>query len=405
VDSLLSSIAQQHGTPCYVYDIDFLKTRATELRAAFGERFQLSYAVKANPNAYLLERMKDIVERLDISSGGELVRSLKAGWDPELISFTGPGKVNWELQASVDASIGQVIVESLQEADRLNAMAIAAGKVQGILVRIAPADMPAGFGVNMAGKPCQFGVDEEDADAVLAEVKNMKGLRIEGLHIYSGTQCLKAGAIAENYLNFIRIFRELCEKHDITPKKLVFGSGLGVPYYQEDTPLDLSVIANAVLPALDEFKQQPRFANTILALEVGRYLVGEAGRYLTSVVHVKQSRGTQVAVCDGGMNHNNSACGHMGSVIPRNYRMFVPSATDATPQEHYEIYGPLCTSIDRLARKVQLPQLQRGSVLALECSGAYGLTASPMHFISHRPAKEVAVEKGEIRDVSDHFVI
>jgi len=370
-----------------------VRQRAASLKAAFGGRFGLSYAVKANPNLEVLRRLQGIVDTLDASSGGELRRAKRAGWDAGLVSFTGPGKTDGELQTAVEHRIGCVIVESVGEAKRLSAIAAKAGVKQPILVRIAPATIPAGFGVGMSGKPCQFGIDEEDCEPALKEILALPNLPLRGFHIYSGTQCLKPEAIAQNYENFIHIFRRLCSLFEIVPERLIFGSALGVPYYADDKPLDLAAVAALTNPRLDDLRNEGRFANTEFSLELGRYLIGEAGRYLTRVINIKHSRGADICVCDGGMNHQLAACGHMGAVIPRNYRISKVGAAAGGNVRSYEIFGPLCTTIDRLARNIQLPKLAVGDVLAVECSGAYGLTASPIHFISHEPPKEIILEK------------
>jgi diaminopimelate decarboxylase len=389
---MLERIANEFGTPCFVYDLDAVRQRATAIKTSFGGRFELSYAVKANPNLTILRRLKGIVELLDVSSGGELRRAILAGWDPRLISFTGPGKSNAELQAAVDSRIGCVILESVDEAERLSAIATRTGREQPVLVRIAPATVPAGFGVGMAGKPCQFGIDEEDSMAAIAAMLAMRHIPLKGFHIYSGTQCLKPDALVQNYENFIRIFRHLSTQFDFLPERLIFGSALGVPYYPEDKPLDLDAVARLTNPRLDELRGEGRFAQTAFSLELGRYLIGEAGRYLTRVHHIKRSRGVDICVCDGGMNHHLAACGHLGTVIPHNYRLSLLGAKAGGKLRPYEVFGPLCTTIDRLARNIQLPELAAGDVLAVECSGAYGLTASPIHFISHAPPKEILWE-------------
>ena len=389
---MLEKIASEFGTPCFVYDLDAVRQRAAAITAAFGGRFRLSYAVKANSNNRVLRHLKGVVETLDVSSGGELQRASLAGWDPGLVSFTGPGKTDAELQAAVDNRIGYVIIESVSEAQRLSAIAARAGVVQPILARIAPAMIPAGFGVGMAGKPCQFGIDEEDSAAAMSDILAMRQITLKGLHIYSGTQCLRPDALVHNYENFIQIFRRLCSQFNLQPERLIFGSALGVPYHLEDKPLDLAEVAGLTNPRLDSLRAEERFTQTTFSLELGRYLIGEAGRYLTRVLCIKRSRGVDICVCDGGMNHHLAACGHLGAVIPRNYRISKLSADADDELQPYEVVGPLCTTIDRLARNVRLPKLAAGDVLAIECSGAYGLTASPIHFISHAPPKEIALE-------------
>ncbi len=362
--------------------------------------------MKSNPNPELMRRLRQFIGLVDVSSGGELKRALEVGWTPELITFTGPGKRDQELEEAVSSRIGGVIVESLNEAKRLAAIASRRGVRQDVLVRIAPRKLPRGFGVNMAGKPTQFGIDEEDVDAVLPLILKLPALRLRGLHIYSGTQCLSSDAIAENIEIHKEVFIRCAERHDLRPELLIFGSGFGIPYYENDRPLDVTAVARRVKPALDELKSRERFRTTRLVLEMGRYLVGEAGFYLTGVVDRKSSRGTEICICDGGMNHHLGACGHLGSVIHRNYRMFkVTGGADEIPQAEYDLVGPLCTSIDTLGHRVKLPSLDIGDVIAVRCSGAYGPSASPVFFIHHPPPKEILVERvGDavvLRDISD----
>jgi diaminopimelate decarboxylase len=393
-DEFLTTLAARYGTPSFVYFMDDVKQRIEQLRQAFHGIFQISYAMKCNPHPALLARMRDQVNTLDVSSRGELERGLCAGFDPSRISFTGPAKQDACLTLAVKNRIGEVVLESVAEARRLSRIAQARGLVQDVLVRIAPKQVPKGFGVNMAGRPCQFGIDEEDLDAALREIRDLPGLALRGFHIYSGTQCLKADAIAENYAIFMDIFRRISKAYGIRPRKLIFGSGLGIPYHDDDAPLDLDRLSALSLPSLRQFKAEPLFADSALLLETGRYLVGEAGVYLTRVVSRKRSRGVEIAICDGGMHHHLGACGHLGMVIHRPYRMSNVSAAQGRerPEGSFDLYGPLCTSIDMLGRGVKLPELLVDDVIAVGTSGAYGVSASPGGFISHPPPHELFIE-------------
>ncbi len=183
----------------------------------------------------------------------------------------------------------------------------------------------------------------------------------------------------------------MCQTHGVTPQRLIFGAGIGVPYHENDVPVELDAIAVPTNRALDALKRDARFAQTELVLESGRYLVGEAGIFVTRVTRTKQSRGTTLAICDGGMNHHLAAAGHLGTVVQRNYQMFKVSEEQG-PAAAYNLVGPLCTTIDTLGRQVQLRGLVAGDLIGIKCSGAYGLTASPLHFISHAPPKEILVE-------------
>lgn len=385
LDDRLRAAAETFGTPAYVYLEDLIEARRAAIDAAFGRWFALSFAVKSNPNAHLLAWLRGRVPFLDVSSGGEFARAVAAGWDAAALSFTGPGKRDAELEAAIGGGLGELVIESLDEARRADAIARRLGRRQDVLLRIAPAVVPKGFGDQMAGRPSAFGVDAEVAPETLRAVMALSGLRVAGLHIYSGTQCLKPAAIAENWRIFMAIFGELCAATGLRPEKLVFGSGLGIPYHPGDEGLDLSQIAGAIGAELDVFLA--RFPGVRAVLELGRYLVGEAGFFVTRVVTVKESRGTRIAICDGGMNAHLAATGHFGMVLRRAYAMHVVGGSG--PEEKVDLVGPLCTSIDRLGQGVMLTRVDSGSLIAIHASGAYGPTASPTGFISHPAPVEV----------------
>jgi diaminopimelate decarboxylase len=405
MNSTLVDVAQRFGTPCYVYFMEDIAARCAALRQAFAGRFRISYAVKANPNVGLLRRLRAHADALDVSSGGEMQHARRAGWPPQRMSFTGPGKRAQELAAAVTQGIGHIIVESVHEARTVSQIAGECGTPQDILVRLSPRRVARGFGLNMAGKPSQFGIDEEELDGALTVLKTLPNLRIRGFHIYSGTQCLDAKALVEHFEICCELFRQCAARHALTPHVLIFGAGFGIPYYPGQAAFDLGHLAARVNPVLDALLQDDGFGHAICVLETGRYLVGEAGIFLTRVIRIKVSRGTRIAICDGGMHHHLAACGHLGAVFQRNYRIFKVNAsadTDATAT--YELVGPLCTTIDTLGRGVELPTLVAGDLIGIPCSGAYGLTVSPIHFISHPPPKEIVVESAQgqlcVEDIS-----
>ncbi|HCQ66147.1 MAG TPA: decarboxylase [Rhodobacteraceae bacterium] len=398
VDPLLSRVAEEFGTPAYVFLGDRIETRIGLLKSAFGERFTLSYAAKSNPNPVLLAFLEPRVENLDISSIGEMRLGLKAGWAADQMSFTGPAKRDAELEEAIEGGVGELIVESVDEARRADRIAREKDRRQRIMIRIGPDRVPKGFGDQMAGRPSPFGIDYEQIHEAMPQILALDNLEIVGLHIYSGTQSLVPGAICENYRNFIAIFREVCGRYDLTPERLVFGAGLGVPYFENDKPLDLGVVADDIAGDLDALRGEARFGDTELVLELGRYLVGEAGYYLTRVTTVKTSRGTRIGLCDGGMNHHLPASGNFGMVIHRSYRMHKVGGGD--PVGKINLSGPLCTPLDKIGVGVNLPEITAGDVIAVHNSGAYGMTASPVLFISHPMPKEVFAVGDQLRDAT-----
>ena len=377
--------------------MDRIYNRIAEIHSAFEGRFKISYAVKANPNAELLRLLRPRIELLDVSSGGELQLALDTGYEAERLSFSGPGKTIPELQLAVASGCSKIIVESPGELDDLEAICAADNRDIAVLLRVNPQKVPRGFGVNMSGRPCQFGVDEEELGSLLQSTSRFKHVSIAGLHIYAGTQCLDSEAIVENFGNYIEIFRTyapLCSK---PLSEVIFGSGIGIPYHDRDVPVDLSDIAKQVNPMLEQMRHNTELQNVNCILEIGRLLVGEAGYFLTRVLRKKHSRGKEIRIMDGGLNHHLAACGHFGSVIARNYRMFRLPRNDSVGQtdeemQSYELFGPLCTTIDQLGRAVELPPLDVGDVVAFASSGAYGASASPINFISHGPPREAIVE-------------
>lgn len=383
----LTEAANKFGTPLYVYDLRRVRARAAALTDLFEGLFQISYALKANPNLALVEGMKGHVPYLDVSSIGEMHQGIAAGFAPATISFTGPAKRDEELRESIALGLGHLVVESVDEAITANAIAQDLGRTQAVLVRLSPNDVPKGFGLNMSGRPTQFGIDEDEAVDATRKIMSLGNLTVEGLHIYSGTQCLKADAVAENHALMAALFEKVCEAVDLTPKHLVFGGGMGVPVHAGEQPLDEAAVAAQDVPMLRALKAKPRFAATVCALEIGRALVAEAGWFVTSVVRVKESRGTRIALCDGGLNNHLAATGNFGAAIRRNFRLSAISQSNDVGEQ--DIVGPLCTTIDLLGQKVELPLVSAGDLVVIEASGAYGFTASPTRFISHPQPQEV----------------
>nr|WP_247740480.1 MULTISPECIES: type III PLP-dependent enzyme [unclassified Paracoccus (in: a-proteobacteria)] len=394
----MTDAADRFGTPSYVYLTDLVEDRIAALESAFGRWFRLSYAMKCNPNPALLSWLRSRVPFIDVSSGGEFLLAQSAGWEAEHASFTGPAKREIELRTVIQAGLGELVVESLREARLADRIAAEAGRRQDVVIRIAPDRVPKGFGDQMAGRPSPFGIDIEEAEAALAEIIALPNLRVAGLHIYSGTQCLKPASIVENWGIFIGIFRELCAAHDLRPDRLIFGSGLGIPYHPGDQALNLDEVAAAAAPELDALKAEPRFSDTELVLELGRYLVGPAGYFVTRVTSTKDSRGARIAICDGGMNGHLAASGHFGMVLRRNY--VIHRVGGGEGEEKIDISGPLCTSIDKLGTNVVLPRVEEGDLIAIHASGAYGPTSSPVNFISHPTPREVLVTGGQMTDAT-----
>lgn len=395
VEDSLADIAERHGTPAYVYSLGHVRERVSALRAAFGGRLDVSFALKSNPNPILLRRLAGVVDELEVSSLGELTRALAAGWPAEAVRFTGPAKRDFELAGALAAGIGCVVLESLEEARALADLARARARPQRCLVRISPRHVPPGFGAQLDGKPSRFGIDEEELQAALPALVALPGLALEGFHVFAGSQCLLADSLVEHLVGTCELFQRAAAGLRLPPRQFVLGAGFGIPYAESDVPFDLASVAARALPACERLQRS--FPGSRLVLELGRYLVGEAGYYLTRVLRVKRSRGSSIAICDGGLHHNQAACGLFGGVLHRNRSMFVAGAAADAALETWDVVGPLCTALDTLGRRVRLAGLGTGAVVAIRSSGAYGLSASPLLFLDHPACRELVVDELEGR--------
>lgn len=404
VSSILQAAVDDYGSPVYVYLVDEMHERCALLRRLFGDRLSLSYAVKANPNIDLIRSLLPSLDCFDISSIAEARWVQEAGGQLSYCSFTGPAKRTFELEHAVQWGVGQIVCESADEMLELNQICEARSASVEILIRINPSEVPKGFGVQMARKPSQFGVDEDKLDNLAEILPRCPNLNLVGWHIYSGTNSLSAGAIIENFTIMAQRFTRYSEQFDLQPKTLIFGAGFGIPYLPSERELDIESVAAGVNPVLDGLRNIPRFANSEFQLELGRWIVGPCGYLVARVVGLKTSRGSEIALCDAGFNNHLSACGMMGSVMRRNWNIF---KVDGTPSDDppglYRLVGPLCTTIDQLAADIELPRLSKGDLLAVPASGAYGYTASPTRFISHPPPAEVLFRDGSLRPTQDQW--
>jgi diaminopimelate decarboxylase len=383
----LSQLAERVGqTPFYAYDRALLRARAQQLRSLFPARLKLHYAMKANPMPAVVALMATLVEGIDVASAGELKVALDAGADVREISFAGPGKREAELRQALAAGV-LVNVESAREVRVLAALSQQHGLQARIAVRVNPDFELKGSGMKMGGGPKQFGVDVEDVPALLADI-DAAGLGFEGFHLFAGSQNLKAESICEAQQKSYALALRLAEHARSPVKFLNLGGGFGIPYFPGERPLELAPIADNLheLAARAE-RELPQAA---LVIELGRYLVGEAGIYVTRIVDRKVSRGQVFLITDGGLNHHLSASGNFGQVIRKNYPVAIGNRMGA-PTEVASVVGPLCTPLDLLADRMDLPVAEVGDLVVIYQSGAYGASASPQAFLGHPACVEVLV--------------
>lgn len=382
----LSTLADRVGsTPFFAYDRALITERMNLLRAYLPDRVNVSYAVKANPMPAVVQHLAGLVDGLDVASAYEMKTALDTGTAPNRISFAGPGKTDGELAQATAADI-TVEMESEGEMRRLVALADKVGRRPRVAIRINPDFEVKGSGMRMGGGSGQFGVDAERVPAMLAELATLD-LEFAGFHIFSGSQNLRGDILSATQENAIDLALRLAA--DAPIRHLNIGGGLGIPYFPKDEPLELGPIGARLGEILEE--RADALADTRIVIELGRYIVGEAGLYVSRIVDIKESRGETFLITDGGLHHQLAASGNFGQVIRRNYPVAIGNRMGAAPAATVNVVGCLCTPLDLLANKVELPASQVGDLVVVFQSGAYGFTASPTAFLGHPEPVEVLV--------------
>ena len=386
----LSVLAARVGqTPFYAYDRALLRARVAELRAALPEAIKLHYAMKANPMPAVVAFMAGWVDGIDVASAGELKVALDCGANPQEVSFAGPGKRDTELRQAVASKV-LINVESFREIGALEAISQELGLPARVAVRVNPDFELKGSGMKMGGGPKQFGVDTEQMPELLVKI-GRAGLAFEGFHLFAGSQNLRPESICEAQQKSFDLAVRLAQDAPLPVKFLNLGGGFGIPYFPGEQRFDLKPIGDNLGELLDRAKTELPHAEFVI--ELGRYLVGEAGVYVARVVDRKVSRGQIYLVTDGGLHHHLSASGNFGQVVRKNYPVTISRKASVSDGEHEisSVVGPLCTPLDLLADRMSLPVAQVGDLAVVFQSGAYGISASPQGFLGHPACVEVLV--------------
>lgn len=384
----ISELAARVGrTPFYAYDRSKLNQRAAQLREALPATIKLHYAMKANPMPALVCHLARLVDGIDVASGGELLVALSAGAPAEEISFAGPGKSENEIRQAIASRI-LVNVESFREIDLLSEVSEKLGIPARIAVRVNPDFELKSSGMKMGGGPKQFGVDAEQVPRLLSEI-DARELAFEGFHLFAGSQNLRPDAICEAQSKCYDLAVRLAAQSRQSVRVLNLGGGFGIPYFPGEQPLELAPITANLQRLTSRIRQD--LPNAHIVIELGRYLVGEAGIYVCRVIDRKMSRGQIFLVTDGGLHHHLAASGNFGQVLRKNYPVAVATKASVAADEVGNVVGPLCTPLDLLADKMPLGHAEPGDLIAVFQSGAYGMTASPHAFLSHPAPLEILV--------------
>lgn len=391
--SLTQLAADVGRTPFYAYDLSVIRRIVEKLRATLPSTVHVHYAIKANPMPDVVNYLAGLIDGLDVASGGELEVALRSGMHPERISFAGPGKTESELRAAVRAGI-VVNIESHREMRALASIAADTGVRPRVAVRVNPDFELKTSGMKMGGGPKPFGVDEEMVPAMLRELGTLP-LEFMGFHIFSGSQNLRPEAIMEAQDKSVELAIRLASGAPAPIRLLNLGGGFGIPYFPGEAELDIRPVGEHMSSLVSGLQQSLPSAQIVI--ELGRYLVGEAGIYVCRVIDRKISRGRVFLVTDGGMHHHLAASGNFGQVLRKNYPVLVGNRVVGSERETVSVVGPLCTPLDLLADRMEMAGCDVGDLIVVFQSGAYGATASPLKFLGHPAPGEIALSTIDAR--------
>jgi diaminopimelate decarboxylase len=390
----ISRIAEDYGTPFYLYHGEMISERVRRVHESLGT--EVSYSLKANPSLGVCQLISSEREAgAEVASSGELAVARAAGFEPEDIVFAGPGKTDDELRRAVDEGIFAVNVESLNEIDRLADIAGEAGRSIGVGLRINPEAQLMGSGMRMGGTVGQFGMDQSELGEAVRKTLVRDELVLRGVHVYTATQVFEVEPLLEHCRNILEISLQAADLAGHPLGMIDFGGGFGVPYFEKLSEFDLDSFAEGFRELLASYRPDPRLEGCRFLFELGRYLVADAGVYVTRAVDVKETRGKTFVVTDGGMNHHLTATGNMGQVFRKAYPLLNLTRTEGVPaEEGVAVAGPCCTPLDVFGNNIPLAAPGVGDLIGVFYSGAYGYSASNLGFLSHPSPAEVLLWRG-----------
>ena len=381
-DVSLKELAQEFGTPLYVYSASYIRERIRAYQKAFSGAL-VCYAVKANFNPEVVRVAGEEGAGADIVSGGELVAALKGGIDPSRIVYAGVGKTVPELELAIEKEILMFNVESRDELYVLDEIAGRLGKRARIAIRVNPDVDPKTHPYISTGmKKSKFGVDFETAREEYRLARELKNLEVVGIHCHIGSQLLDVSPYREAVQKVVELYRDLTDE-GFEINYLDIGGGLGIKYKTEDREPTPEELAKEVLPLLEGVSVQ-------IILEPGRSITGNAGLLIAQVQFLKDKEIKHFIIVDAGMNDL------VRPAIYDAYHHVVP--VESKGREHIiaDIVGPICETGDFLAKDRRIEFLERGDYIAVLSAGAYGFAMASHYNVRPRPA-EVLVENGSYR--------
>lgn len=387
------TLATEHGTPFYVYDLDVVTRQAEALRAVLPPIVEVAYAVKANPALAVVAHLGRLGLGADVASGGELQLVHRAGIRPDRVVMTGPGKRDDELAAAVRLGIRAVTVESPGELARLETIAERLGRVQAVMLRAAVSEGARLERVRLVGDDGagKFGMDPGDLVEAARLAARSPHLEFLGLHAFGASNVLDANALLGHVAATVRTARRLALSVGLPLRLVDAGGGLGIPYEPHEESLDLRRLGAGLAAITERWADDPILAGARLLLEPGRFLVGPAGAYVARVVDRKTVAGSTVVVLDGGVHHLLRP-----ALVGQEHRVRAVGvgAEVAGRVAAVTVAGPLCSGLDVFTQAAVMRPPDVGDLVAVLDVGAYGFTESMPLFLSHPVPAEIAIRDG-----------
>lgn len=374
----LQDIAASFATPAFIFDADEFGRRAKNVKSAIGGA-SLCYSIKANP--FLPACLPEEIDRVEVCSPGELAICRRVGVDPSTVVYSGVNKGSEDIAEAIEYGAELLTAESLRQLGLINAAALAAGKRVRVALRLTSGN--------------QFGMDSENLKRAVAEKGSYEGVDIVAIHYYSGTQKKKLAVVEKELAELEELADTLEERFGLSGISLEYGPGLPADYFGDDPEgRDMAVLAEAgaMIAAVA--------ARRSVTVEFGRFLASPCGTYLTAAADIKNNNGENFVICDGGINHLK----YYGQTMAMQTPPITLLGDHGEKTEDYTLCGSLCTTADILVRKVTLPALSVGDVLAFGRCGAYSVTEGIGLFLSRQlPRIVLRSERGGNRLLRDFY--
>ena len=381
---ILNAIVDEVGTPFYVYDAYRIRENIKKIKDAFKETI-IHYSLKSNPCLGICRIISNAGIEAEIASPYEAEIAVKAGFLPANILYDGPGKTIENISNNLALGLKRFNIEAMTELERLKEITNGNTDDLTLCFRVNPLE-ESNAAEKMTGKPSRFGIDIEELPACLEKAAK-DGFKINGIHLYLGSQILSDEQLIANYRVGLNIISEHYDKF-YTDKKIdyVFGGGFGIPYNDDDPEINPEYIAECFKELRFEYGLQDKITTRF---ELGRYIIGNAGKYLAKIVDIKVSRGEKFITLDGGINH------FMRYVMTQaKHRIYSLNST-SIDMEPAEICGQTCTPYDVISIADMPKDIAIGDVIVLEDAGAYGWSMGIQNFLSFPTCAEVILDQNE----------